>query len=149
VKDETGATPLHWAVAGDFPDIVELLLEYGANPNVGGRDSSLHMAVRRRLRDMTELLLKKGADPNVRDIDGNTPLHTAVAVGDPEIVELLIRYGADVNARNNEGKTPLDYVRYTDSNNAAKIARILLKHGAEAANKSHRKRKKKRNPTPA
>lgn len=26
-------TPLHWAVQNDFPNIAELLLEHGANPN--------------------------------------------------------------------------------------------------------------------
>jgi ankyrin repeat protein len=172
-RDRYGATPLFWAVHQIYPDVAKLLLERGADPNtgaeIGSRDSVLHWAVRRRLRDVVELLLEKGADPNVRNIDGDTPLHTAVSARDPEIVELLLRYGADVNAKNNGGATPLDFVRYTDFENATKIARILIKHGAEAAyrrtseiidmlfkrsgnertatEKPHRKNKRK--PTPA
>lgn len=31
--DENGQTPLHWAVLGGYDDIVQALLEAGANPN--------------------------------------------------------------------------------------------------------------------
>ena len=127
------------AVFHDHADVAKLLLEHGADPNVrdklGDNRTALHLAIIGRFKDVVELLLKKGANPNKRDINGSTPLHAAVVVGDPEIVELLLRHGANVNVKNNEGMTPLDYVRYTSFNSAAKIARILLKHGAEAADR--------------
>jgi len=44
-------------------------------------------------------LITNGVDINARNIDGETPLHTAVFGGySPGIAELLIEYGADVNA---------------------------------------------------
>ena len=41
-------------------------------------------------------LLNKGADPNYW-LDGDSPLVTAVKVGDIRIVDLLIDAGADIN----------------------------------------------------
>lgn len=36
--DELGHTPLHWAVFGGYTDIVQALLEAGANPNIFSDD---------------------------------------------------------------------------------------------------------------
>ena len=36
--DELGNTPLHWAVFGGYEDIVQILLEAGANPNIFSED---------------------------------------------------------------------------------------------------------------
>jgi ankyrin repeat protein len=36
--DKFGNTPLHWAVFGGYDDIVQALLEAGANPNVFSND---------------------------------------------------------------------------------------------------------------
>lgn len=33
-KDDSGSTPIHYAAKGRNPEVVELLLEYGADPNV-------------------------------------------------------------------------------------------------------------------
>ena len=34
--DEAGVTPLHWAAINDRPEVVDLLLDSGADPNSKG-----------------------------------------------------------------------------------------------------------------
>ena len=74
-----GERPLHVAV--HFPEVVELLLEYGANPD--GRmhftgETPLHRAAASCEAASLALLLARGADPNARDEHGDTPLSRAV-----------------------------------------------------------------------
>ena len=40
--------------------------------------TALHIAVRRGHSECVETLIGLGSNPNVQDVDGNTPLHTAV-----------------------------------------------------------------------
>ena len=131
-RDDSGFTPLH--MASQTPGnraVVEALLRAGAE--VDARDSTgrtpLHMAVgasggrstgilfftfSRRMepgdaRDGAAIaaLLHYGADVNARDSVGDTPLHHAVAQGNPHHVAVLVGAGADVNAANGSGDTPL------------------------------------------
>lgn len=62
----SGRTPLHWAIAKKHTDIVKLLLQHGANPNVrnsAGR-TVLQEACYTDLPESVELLLQSGADVN-------------------------------------------------------------------------------------
>ena len=74
-----GERPLHVAV--HFPEVVELLLEHGADPD--GRmyftgETPLHLAAASCEAESLALLLARGADPNARDGHGDTPLSRAV-----------------------------------------------------------------------
>lgn len=124
-----GFTPLHAAADKDQAEIVELLIEHGAEIN--GRsdagDTPLHWAAFHGRISAATVLLAKGADINARDKDGNTPLHWAAARGHVEMTELLIAHGADLNDRTNFGCTPL---RGAFDYHQAATARVLLKHGA-------------------
>ena len=59
----TEYTALHFAVRGrgNFAEYAKLLLQHGANPNLG--DSPLYAAVQKGRAEMTKLLLQHGADP--------------------------------------------------------------------------------------
>lgn len=103
-------TALNVAVTVDRPDIAEVLLYYGADPNY--RDTTGRTALVYAVMTGPEILatlLEYGADPNVPDNNGRTPIMLAsLDVGsEPEILKLLIDYGADVNAQDNEGMTAL------------------------------------------
>lgn len=134
---------LSLAIINGYRDIVELLINRGANINskdgcYDGNDMPIHYAARNGYKDIVELLLVKGARINEKDdFGGNTPLHYAVEKGHKSVVELLLSKGADVNARNKgrfAGKgyyeldgTPLhvaSYYGYRD------IALLLINKGA-------------------
>ncbi|KAJ3208464.1 hypothetical protein HDU67_006706, partial [Dinochytrium kinnereticum] len=86
VKGPDGRWALHEAVLSRNKDIVELLLEAGADVNnvtEEEKQSAFHLAINcsKTENDISlfieRLLLKHGANVNVRDVRGRTPLHIA------------------------------------------------------------------------
>ena len=113
-KDGDGETPLNLAAIRGNLKIIELLLAYGANPNVQGQSgyTTLICAAQRANSDMVKLLLAYGADANIKDyVYGATALWWAAAKGYLEIVKILSDSGADINLKDQEGRTPLDLAR--------------------------------------
>lgn len=72
----TGQSPLAWAVIGDHPDAVRLLLEAGADPSARFRDDNtpLHTAALFGRADCAKLLLAAGADPLAVNSHGTGPM---------------------------------------------------------------------------
>lgn len=87
----------------DAPDIMELLLQYGAKPNLVGLgeraadERPLLVAAKKGHLEAVQLLLDYGADPNLGGESPDTALGWALALEDKKILEALIRGGADVN----------------------------------------------------
>lgn len=77
----------------DVPAMLELLFEYGADPDIRGLNdwTPLHMAVAERSAEAVRLLLSHGADPTLRTrIDEyDTPREFAVTIGAGEIATIL------------------------------------------------------------
>lgn len=112
------------------PDVVKVLLEHGADPNV--RDfygKTLLVAVCEagadRDTETVRLLLEHGADPNIRG-EAGTPLLYAVNMGprgNTEVVRLLLEHGADPNAKDKADSSAL--VCAVDKHNA-EIVKALI-----------------------
>jgi len=105
-----GANALSSALLEFRPDLAEVLLAAGADPNAtcsGGKIPQLSIAMDARCGTLYKLLLKKGADVHAMDIFGDTPLIRAVQDGTPEMVYDLLKAGADMNVKNNKGETAL------------------------------------------
>ena len=75
-QDNNGWTPLHEVAQRNHVDLLSLLLDAGANPNVPGGDDKytpLHDAVEAGHVEIVKLLIERGADKNARDITGIIP----------------------------------------------------------------------------
>ena len=116
-------------------DMIELLLQHGADPNAVDKDfgiSPLYMHIDRgaifyRERGekldanppewyagclrRVELLLDAGADPNCRTMDGETPLHRAVRMLNYSVARELLGRGANPRLRDRGGVSPLGMAR--------------------------------------
>lgn len=92
-------SPLKNAAARGHFDIVKLLIENGADPNlpeehIAPRGHALHAAVCNGYIEIVKYLLDKGAYPNV-DIESSADtLSAAMSRNDQPMIELLCSYGA-------------------------------------------------------
>ncbi|KAI3929888.1 hypothetical protein MKW98_004042 [Papaver atlanticum] len=103
-------TALQMAAAFGRQDAVKMLLNHGANPNVGSHGNMLKpliLAIFTKSWESVELLLQAGADPNAVSC-GNTPLVAAARDGRADVVRRLVEAGADPNYKMNEGLTALE-----------------------------------------
>ena len=111
-------TALIAAIKNDHIDIVKILLDAGANPNlpksndmsISGSSGDTALAVAVDYADNTSLiqmLLSKKADPNIPNSLGLTPLMHAIKKNHFNVVLLLLNAGADPNPKNRFGDTPL------------------------------------------
>jgi ankyrin repeat protein len=114
--DIDGNTALHEATATGNPDLVELLLNSGADPNA--------LTAPRNNLKLIQLLLKAGADPQHQFPHGDTLLHIAARV--PSInssaVALLIKNPDQLKSADEGGKTPIQLAR--DFNNTSFLAAL-------------------------
>lgn len=115
--NERGSTPLHSAAFGGHLEVVEFLLEKGAEIEAanGGGFTPLHLATFAGHREVVELLLDQGANINaLNEKMGATVLDFAftrdLQSGTLDLAPFLIEKGAefDVNKKNRFGYTTLD-----------------------------------------
>jgi ankyrin repeat protein len=107
-RDSDDTPILGWAAVSGKTEVVQLLLDKGANINtVGSLGAPLHMAGEVGDLTMVKYLVGKGADYNIKDRAGNTPLLWAAYRGHGDVVKALLEMGADANATNKNGITPL------------------------------------------
>ncbi|BDC18744.1 ankyrin repeat domain-containing protein [Acidianus sp. HS-5] len=140
-----GLTPLHVAVYSGNLEMVEILLQHGANPNVftipttklPKRFTPLQIAVMEQKPtkyDIAKTLIKYGANVNLyesnSDLSTGPPLFIAIARIDYATIKLLLDHGADINA-NFISKgcyyKPLGYAALTGD---IKITELLIQYGA-------------------
>lgn len=126
-------SPLYEAAAEGRLDIVQLLLDKGANPNLqgygGGSPLSISLGDSFNT-DIFKLLLDKGANVNLADNCGQTPLHRAAQNSKNDAMALLIKSGANINAKQcsfGDDYTPL--MNAVDANNLSGVE-LLVKSGA-------------------
>lgn len=120
----TGSTPLQRAAYGGDLEMMKLLLDRGANMELGnilgvtplialsnqGGSRGGANKTEQTVIDGLKLLIEAGGDINKRGgVNGTTPLHTAVRLNWFEVVEFLLANGADINAKDSRGLIPLDY----------------------------------------
>ena len=112
--DAWGVSVATMAAHAGFTDMVEWLLDRGADANAAGAGfAALHAAIMRRDSRMVSALLAHGADPNAplrtwtptrrssRDFNfapelvGSTPFWLAARFSEPDVMALLLKHGAN------------------------------------------------------
>jgi ankyrin repeat protein len=82
--------PLHYAARGGHVDVVEYLLEQGADPNARGGNNRWGRASTKRPKPPFD----------------KTPLHYAAYFSHPDVAALLVEAGCEINAVDKQGHTP-------------------------------------------
>ncbi len=111
VRDEEGATALHYACSTTDPDAAMFLMSRGADVNaadIHGNTPLLMAASKASLEPVIVELLRQGADVNVRNADGDTAL--IIAAGWPGmtgVMHALLDARVDIEHANKDGYTAL------------------------------------------
>lgn len=107
--DRFRSLPIHYVANTGNVEILELLLEAGAEIDAGDSDNStaLGAAAMSGNDEIVALLIERGADVNIRDRKADCPLSFATYGRDSTVVQLLLDAGADLYFRNPNGETLL------------------------------------------
>jgi ankyrin repeat protein len=121
-----GSSPFHIAANSDCLELVQLLADKGANPNLFRKDGHTPFSVSVLSLDLpiVKEMVARGANlslhynPTDHFADPVKPIslprsnqsimHIAAGAGAPDIIEYLHSLGVGLNAKNSMGETPLD-----------------------------------------
>ena len=134
-----GTTPLGTVIVKENLEIVQMLIEKGADANmtyeVESEDgtifpmSPLIEALEMENSDIVLFLIGKGcANLNVKNSKGASPLHIAVYNSMEDIVEKLLESDISINAKDDKGATPLIIAAQEGD---SKILKTLLQKNAQ------------------
>ncbi|CAL4094831.1 unnamed protein product, partial [Meganyctiphanes norvegica] len=97
--NESGRTPIKYAVFEGYLDIVKTLIAANANLGISTNNkgwgegyTALHIAARRNKPDVAKLLLEAGSDNRKQDIDGDTPGDVARKYRHPKFANMIDNY---------------------------------------------------------
>ena len=140
MKDGKGQTPLWLAAKSRCKEVVDLLLEKGANVDLMAikKRTVLHALLEDDLVDETEkqacveitkVLIKKGAPIQGTDSDGKTLLHLAARIKHKEVLMLLLPHFYNYDNINMFGNTAahvlLDHVKNEDNEEEKEYVEII------------------------
>ena len=113
-RDARGVPALSLAVRSQYPDMVRVLLDSGADVNYVAADrgySPLMDAAQKGDEIMCRILIEYGADVNLASKDGQTALILCAGRGDVHISKILYINGADPEKKDKLGMSALGYAR--------------------------------------
>lgn len=130
--DEEGETAAHWAAAGNYSAMIEMLADAGADlamPNHFG-DTPVARAVAENNPDCLRMLLDNKVSVLTTNVVGQSPLSIAMQQEDEEIAGILLGHdGSNVDQRDKDGKTAL---HFAVDRQAQDLVVLLLEHGASS-----------------
>uniref|UniRef100_A0A8C5MP51 Transient receptor potential cation channel subfamily A member 1 n=1 Tax=Leptobrachium leishanense TaxID=445787 RepID=A0A8C5MP51_9ANUR len=121
-RDDSAATPLHYAAKHGFLDIMILIINEGT-------DEVLDLVDEKGNSPLVQVLLSRGADPNIRNIYRISALHLAIQLHHNNIVEELLNHATTkLDLDGDLGNTPVMQACYKDNDEALSL---LLNRGAK------------------
>lgn len=148
-SEDEEETPLHIAAWLGHVELADLLLRWGACPDVRNSEGWTPLlaacdvrcqspmdaeATSNRCFQLCRLLLSAGADADAANQDKQRPLHLACRHGHSAVVQLLLSCGVSANAMDYGGHTPLHCALLGPTTALAHspehVVRDLLNHGA-------------------
>ena len=134
-ESSKGLTPLHYAASAGYNDIVELLIERGANVNAtdsGKGGTPLDYAHWGDQEEVIETLNAHNAqrehEKGGKGIGQSSLIHDAALDGDIDEVQRQLDAGVDPNLKSSKGATPLFYAVYGGH---LEIVELLITRGAD------------------
>ena len=119
-----GQTPfLRAALSGDVT-LMRLLLEHGADPNLGTNDGATPLMAAagvnwvvaqtysrsdKEYLEAATLCLERGNDVNAVNSQGFTAMHGAANRGFDAMIKLLAEHGAKLDVKDKQGRTPMTF----------------------------------------
>jgi len=122
-------SPLLMAGHNKNKDIIKLLLEFGADPDLQNSEGNtvLHVMLKinpdkqDQIIEIINILFEYGINPNIKNNNGNTPIVDMVMINQHKtyytsqkivlnLVQLLIENDADPYIKNNDGKNILNFL---------------------------------------
>lgn len=116
--DGTGVTALVRAVVEPSLECAVLLLQKGANPDVGriNSRSALHIACKRSgMDELVKAIAKKTSQIDSQDEDGMTALHFAVGCNNEDYAITLMESGASLDIQDKSGRTAMHQAAFEGS----------------------------------
>lgn len=136
--DINGNTPLHLASYHQNPEVVQYLIDMGADVNAKNQKGNTPFieAILGNNKEVIAMFLKLGVDPKIINSEGKNVLHfLSSSCHNPELTEFFLGKGVDVNTEDNDGYTPLNTACQNQKD--ADYIRLLLDYGANVKTKSH------------
>ncbi len=121
------STPLMIACCNDNSQLVKLLLQYKADPNIEDIQGVTALMYGTGNSTIFKMLLDHGADLNATDVFKYAMMHYACAIGNIPVVEIILTRNRDlINTISTIGETPLFVA--TISEQLAVVKRLLKEH---------------------
>lgn len=124
-RDANGATVLMHAAAFSTPEIVRLLLDRGADPNVSDTTGATALVWGTHDLKIVRLLTDHRAAANAARSDGVTPLISAALRGRTDVMRLLRSAGADPRAGSVNAPWPMPLARIALTTNDSAMREFL------------------------
>ena len=122
--DQIFTTPLYQAVKTNSIDIVELLCQNKANPNIKCLNlgwTPVHCSAKYGLKEILLTLVRHSGNIHEKDNLGlNTLFHAAIC-GQKHLIDMLLDLGIEINETDDNGKTALFWAIFYHKTSTAKL----------------------------